>query len=149
MKIFKHTFKFPRLSVVDGELTEEGAKEETYTFTLLHKGIGLYEELSHEPLLASLVRIKGDGENIDDEAVSTIFAREFISNLAAASYVKIEGDKFHNNRATAEEFKKTLAYSKCADDIGFVNSLLQMATDCITEGAKADSKNKASTGKNR
>lgn len=147
MKIFKHTFKFPKLAIIDGELIEEGAKEETYTFTLLHKGIGLYEELSHEPLLASLLKIKGGEEEIDEESIRTMFAREFISNLAAASYVKIENDKFHNNRSTAEEFKKTLAYSKCADDIGFVNKLLQMATDCITEGAKADSKNKANTGK--
>lgn len=149
MKIFKHTFSFPKLTIKDGELIEEGTREETYTFTLLHKGIGLYEELTNEPLLASLMNLKGEGDEISEDSVKSLFAKDFISNLACASYVKIDGDKFHNNRATAEEFKKTIAYTKCADDINFVNKLLQMATDCITEGAKADGKSKASSGKKR
>lgn len=149
MKIIKHTFKFPKLSVIDGDLIEDGFTEETYTFTLLHKGIGLYEELAGKPLVASLLEIRGDEDEVTEDKIQSLFAHDFISNLACASYVVIDGNKFHNNRATAEEFKKTLAYRRCTEDITFVEKLLNMATECIADDTQANVKSKAATkGKN-
>lgn len=143
MKILKYTFKLPEIKLINDELVQTGYTEETYTFTLLLKGIGIYEELADKPLLASLMSL-GDMEGgINDDAIDTILAKDFISNLACASYVKIENGKFHNNRATAEEFKKTGAYSEIFKDIDFVNALMQMAIDCIKEDEKAKAKTKA------
>lgn len=127
-KIIKHTFKIPNLSVnEDGELTENGFSEETYTFTLLHKGFGIYEELTGKPLMATLIELDGD------EAMEKMISKSFISNLACASYVKIENGKFHNNRATAEEFKKSIAYTKVTEDVSFIQELIGMAMECIND----------------
>lgn len=127
-KIIKHTFKIPNLSVnADGELTENGFSEETYTFTLLHKGFGIYEELTGKPLMATLIELDGD------EAMEKMISKSFISNLACASYVKIENGKFHNNRATAEEFKKSIAYTKVTEDVSFIQELINMAMECIND----------------
>ena len=138
MKIFEYTFKLPNLSVKDGKLVENGTSEETYTFTLLHKGFGLYEDLTGKPLMAKLMELT----DLDD--IEKIISKEFISNLACASYVKIEGDKFHNNRATAEEFKKSAVYSKTTEDVGFIRGLISMALECITD---TNSKPKKTDGK--
>ena len=127
MKILRYTFSFPKLTVKDGSLTEDGTVEETYTFTLLSKGIGLYEELSGKPLMATLISLDGD------DAMEKMISKDFIANLACASYVKIEGDRFHNNRATAEEFKKTLAYAKATEDVKFIRELVQMGMECIND----------------
>lgn len=137
MKILKHTFKIPKLEVVDGELIENGFNEETYTFTLLHKGVGLFEDLADKPLLAYLYEI--DLEN--KEAMSKLLSKDFIPNLACASYVKIENNQFHNNRATAEDFKKLPVYQKVNEDIDFAVDLIQMAMDCIIEKQKQEQKN--------
>ena len=99
MKIIKHTFTVPSLQVVNGELIEVGSKKETCTFTLLSKGIGLYEELADEPLMASLLKFNKDNEQ---DSVGQLLDKNFIKNLACASYVKIEGNAFHNNRKTCE-----------------------------------------------
>lgn len=136
MKILKYTFKIPRLEVVDGELIENGFNEETYTFTLLHKGVGLFEDLSSKPLLAYLYEI--DLEN--KEAMSKLLSKDFIPNLACASYVKIENNQFHNNRATAEDFKKLPVYQKVNEDINFAVELIQMAMDCMIEIEKGKKK---------
>ncbi len=138
MKIFEYTFKLPNLSVKDGKLIENGSTEETYTFTLLHKGFGLYEDLTGKPLMAKLMELT----DLDD--MEKIISKEFISNLACASYVKIEGDKFHNNRATAEEFRKSAVYSKTTEDVNFIRGLITMAMECI---ADANAKPKKKDGK--
>lgn len=140
-KILRYTFKTPKLEIVDGELVENGSEEETYTFTLLHKAVGIYEELAGEPLLATLSNLerREDGE-LD---LQKILSQDFVSNLAAASYVKIEDDKFHNNRATAEEFKKKTIYSTCVSDFNFIQKLIGMATDCMQD---ENVKNKISKG---
>ena len=141
MKIFEYTFKIPNLSVQDGKLTENGTTEETYTFTLLHKGFGLYEDLTGKPLMAKLMELN------DLNDIDKIISKDFISNLACASYVKIEGDKFHNNRATAEEFKKSAVYSKTTEDVQFIRGLISMALECVTDtNAKPTKK---SNGKNQ
>lgn len=136
MKILKYTFRIPKLNVVDGELVENGFNEETYTFTLLHKGVGLFEDLAEKPLLAYLYEI--DLEN--KEAMSKLLSKDFVPNLACASYVKIENNQFHNNRATAEEFKKLPVYQKVNDDINFAVELIQMAMDCMIEIEKGKQK---------
>lgn len=132
MKILKYTFTLPRLELVDDELVETGTIEETHTFTLLFKGIGLYEEMANRPLLTSLMEVAQDGE-VTTASVQKILSKEFISNLACASYVKIENGKFHNNRGTAEEFKKTSAYSEIFRDFEFITELISMAVDCIKD----------------
>lgn len=132
MKILKHTFRIPSLEVVDGELIENGFTEETYTFTLLHKGIGLFEELASKPLMAYLYEI----DIQDKDAIARILSKDFIPNLACASYVKIEDNKFHNNRATAEEFRKLPVFNEISNDIEFATDLLQMATDCMVDEVK-------------
>ena len=136
MKIIKHTFVFPKLIIKDGELVEEGTIEETYTFTLLHKGFGIYEELTGRPLMATLVELDGE------DAMQKLISKDFIANLACASYVKIVDGKFHNNRATAEEFKKSLAYSKVTEDVSFIKDLVQMAMECVNDSNKSLSKEK-------
>ena len=138
MKILKYTFRIPKLEVVDGELIENGFNEESYTFTLLHKGVGLFEDLSSKPLLAYLYEI--DLEN--KEAISKLLSKDFIPNLACASYVKIENNQFHNNRATAEDFKKLPVYQKVNEDINFAIELIQMAMDCMIEIEKEKIKTK-------
>ena len=144
MKILKYTFNLPKLEVIDGDLVETGVIEETHTFTLLFKGIGIYEELANKPLLSSLMSMTNDGE-IDRSTIDNMMSREFLSNLACASYVKIENGKFHNNRATAEEFKKTSAYSEIFKDIDFITELMTMAVECIKEDEIAKAKTKANT----
>lgn len=126
-KIIKYTFKTPNLKLIKGELVQDGFNEETYTFTLLHKGIGIYEEMAKEPLIQSLVSIG----NVDDKTqIAKLVNSDFITNLSSASYVKIEEGKWHNNRATAEEFKK-LPVCNHLDDLGFITKLLEMATECV------------------
>ena len=146
MKILNYTFELPKLELVDGELVETGTIEEKHTFTLLFKGIGIYEEMANKPLLTSLMSVVEDGE-VTSNAVEKILSKDFISNLACASYVKIENGKFHNNRGTAEEFKKTNAYSEIFRDFDFITQLIEMAVDCIKEEsvkkAREEAKSKA------
>ena len=143
MKILKYTFRLPKLEVIDDELVETGHIEETHTFTLLFRGIGIYEELANKPLLASLMAMQGEGDDINANAIDNMLSKDFISNLACASYVKIENGKFHNNRATAEEFKRTSAYSQIFNDVDFVTQLVTMAVDCIKEDTIAKEKTKS------
>lgn len=137
MKIIKHTFKIPNLEIKNGELIEAGYNEETYTFTLLHKGIGIFEEMSGTPLMAYLADV--DTDNMK-ESIKTLMSKDFIPNLASASYVKIEDNKFHNNRATAEEFKKLPVFNHISDDLDFAMDLIQMTLDCMIENKKAKDK---------
>lgn len=145
MKILKYTFTSPELDVINGELVETGINEETYTFTLLFKGIGVFEELANKPLITSLLSIASADGSVKENAVEQMLSKDFISNLACASYVKIEGDRFHNNRATAEEFKKTKAYSQIFKDMGFIEQLLTMAVECVADEQKSKAKTKANT----
>lgn len=141
-KILKYTFTLPNLIIKDDDLIEDGYIEETHTFTLLFKGMGVYEELAHKPLMSSLMQFKGDG-GVDEVSLDNMLSREFLSNLACASYIKIENNKFHNNRATAEEFKKTKAYQSIFNDINFIQELIAMASECILEYEKAKAKDNA------
>lgn len=135
MKILKYTFEIPQLIVEDGELLEMGTKEETYIFTLLFKGIDLYEKLTGKPLLTDLTKMSQMGNVVDVE---------LIKNLAKCSYCKIEGDSFHQNMVTADEFSKTQAFSRIGMDTDFMSAIVQMAVDCCisntqkaSDGAKA------------
>lgn len=143
MKIIRHTFRIPQLTVEDGELTENGVKEETYTFTLLHKGIGIYEEMADEPLLNTLLDVSA----LDEQDIAKrVMDSKFVLNLASASYVKMDGEKFHNNRATAEEFKK-LPVANHLNDPTFVTKLLEMATECVVGDLKQNPKKAKQTKK--
>ena len=126
MKIFKYKFEIPTLVVENGELYECGTKEEEYTFTLLFKGVDLYEKLSGRALLSDLASMGTLNQNN--------FAKELdmniIKNLAKASYCKIDGDTFHQNLVTAEEFGKTSAFIQVATDTEFMTELLNMAVEC-------------------
>lgn len=145
MKILKYTFKLPNLKLENDELVEDGFIEETYTFTLLFKGFGVYEELAHKPLLASLSSFGNSDGTLNDNVIENMLSKDFISNLACASYVKIENGKFHNNRSTADEFKRTKAYSYIFKDVEFIEALVKMASDCVLEDEKSKAKTKANT----
>ena len=143
-KIIKHTFKLPSLTVKDGELVEDKETTATYTFTLLFKGIGLYEEISGKPLINSLMNAVGEDKS-ELDALEKIMDKKFIKDLACASYVKIVGDKFHNNRATAEEFRKSQVYPFIENDYQFVVELISMAMECVYDKEKAKAKSKGAT----
>ena len=143
-KIIKHTFVIPNLAVKDGDLVVEKETTVTCTFTLLFKGTGLYEEIAGKPLINSLMEVLGDDDNEVDKAkaLSKFTDKKFIKDLACASYVKIDGDKFHNNRATAEEFRKTQVYNVLEKDLDFVVDLLGMAMECVYGEQKSKAKTK-------
>lgn len=134
MKILKYTFEIPQLIVEDGELIEMGTTQETHTFTMRFKGIDLYEKLTGRPLLNDLTKTK-DGD-ID---------YSIIKDIAKASYIKIDGDSFHNNMVTADEFTKTQAFSKIGYDTEFMKQLIEMVSDCcLSEERNKSIKNQAS-----
>lgn len=135
MKIFKYKFMIPQLIVEDGELLECGSKEETYTFTLLFKGVDLYEKLSGRALLSDLASMS----NLDKDNFARELDMNVIKNLAKASYCKIDGDVFHQNLVTAEEFGKTSAFMQVATDTDFMTELLNMAVECcVSKSQKAN-----------
>mgnify|MGYP006988840299 CR=1 FL=1 len=141
-KIIKHTFIIPKLSVIDGELVEGEGTSVTCQFTLLFKGIGLYEEISGKSLLNSLmssIDYKDEDADID---VQRFTDSKLIKDLACASYIKIDKDKFHNNRATAEEFRKSQVYNLVDKDYDFIMKLLSMAMECVYRDEKAKEKSK-------
>lgn len=127
MKILKYTFDIPRLIVEDGELVEMGNTQETYTFTLLFKGVDLYEKLTGRSLLTDISKYT-NADNIDFNIVK---------DIAKASFVKIDGDAFHQNMVTAEDFSKTLAFSKIGTDTEFMTDLIEMVIDCCVPKAQS------------
>ena len=129
-KIIKHTFEIPNLTLQNGELVEGNPTTATYTFTLLFKGFALFEEIHGKSLFSAMLDMYREGAD-ESENAKTMFGSSVIKDLASASYVKIEGDRFHNNRATVEEFKKCPAYQIVENDMGFVAKLTEMATECI------------------
>lgn len=135
MKIIKHTFTIPNLVVKDGELIEGKETTVTYQFTLLFKGIGLYEEIAGKPLLNSLMVAVGDGKD-ENAVLAKVLDKKLIKDLACASYIKIDGNKFHNNRATVEEFRKSQVYPIIENDYEFVTKLLSMAMECVYDEQK-------------
>ena len=78
----------------------------------------------------------------EEEMVQEFLDKSFIPNLACASYVKIENGHFHNNRSTAEEFKKSSVYPHLTEDLTFITKLVEMAIDCVLGDKIAQSKNK-------
>lgn len=147
-KIIKHTFSIPNLSVENGELVEGEPRKETYTFTLLYRGVGLFEEITGESIFKVLMNMSASS-NSEAEAVSNMMDKNFIQTLASVSYVKLDGDRFHNNRATVEEFKKTPVYPLLTQDIGFVTKLYGMAMECISEADKSKSKTKENANRSK
>ena len=129
-KIIKHTFELPNLSLQDGELVEGNPTTVTYTFTLLFKGFALFEEIHGKSLFSAMLEMYKDSAS-ESETAQTMFGSSVIKDLAAASYVKIEGDRFHNNRATVEEFRKSQVYQLVENDMSFVAKLTEMASECI------------------
>ena len=133
-KIVKHTFEIPNLSVQDGELVEGKPTIVTYTFTLLFKGFGLFEEIHGSSLFSAMLEMYSGGE--ETESAKNFLSSSTLKDLAAASYVKIDGDKFHNNRATVEEFRKSPVCQLVENDTDFITELSQMATECLYDKAK-------------
>lgn len=144
-KIIKHTFNIPNLSVKDGELVEGNPITKTYTFTLLYRGIGLYEEIAKEPLFNSLLDCIGKENDIEN--AKNLLNKDFIKTLACVSYCKIDGDKFHNNRATCEEFKKTPVYPLIEQDFEFITKLISMAMECCYDNEKSKKNSEVSRSK--
>lgn len=144
MKIFKHTFEIPQLEVVNDELVEKEPKKVTCTFTLLHGAIGRFEEYYGSSLMKKLNDINKINNNFD-KSYEILADRKFIQTLASSAYVKIEGNKFENNRATMDEFMNSEMIDEVMN-IEFITKLLNMVTDCIVGNAKAEPNKK---GKNK
>lgn len=141
MKILKYTFQIPQLIVDDGELLENGYIEETHTFTLLFKGVGLYEKLAGKPLLTDLTEYSK--RNTDGQ-----IDVEFVKNIACASWCKIVDDSVHQNVVTAEEFRKSDVFNVVSTDTDFMKQLLEMMTDCVlSEKQKQQTKGYVATKK--
>lgn len=141
MKIIKHTFEIPQLEVIDGELVEKDPNYTTCTFTLLHGGIGRFEEVYGKSLLTKLNDIN---KLPDEEKIGSLLDdKDFIKDLAAASYVKLEGNKFENNRATMDEFLNS-ELANYLYDVDFLTKLLQMSAECMIgeKKGKSNGKNK-------
>lgn len=135
MKILKYTFDIPKLIVDDGDVIEAGTTKETHTFTLLFKGVGLYEKLTGRALITDLSKYGQNASQIDIALVK---------DLARASYVKIENDQIHQNMITAEEFTKTEAWNRIGVDVDFMTQIVEMVTDCcLGEHQKATLRGKA------
>lgn len=134
MKILKYTFEIPQLIVENNELIEMGTIEETYTFTLLFKGVDLYEKLSGRALLTDLAKLS----NSSEKDIAQNLDIEMVKNLAKASYCKIDGEAFHQNMITADEFSKTQAFSKVGTDTEFMVALLNMAVECCVSNKKVN-----------
>ena len=146
-KIIKHTFEIPNLTVEDGELVEGKPTTKTYTFTLLYRGVGLFEEITGVSLFNTLMSQIGTDTD-EMKSASRLMNREFIQSLAAVSYVKLDGDKFHNNRATVEEFKKSPVYPLLDQDLTFIKKLISMAIECIG-GDEGKKKTKAEVSRSK
>lgn len=144
-KIIKHTFEIPNLTVENGELVEGKPTKLTYTFTLLFKGFGLFEEIHGKSLFSAMLEMYGEDGDVGN--AKNLFKTPVIKDLACASYVKIEGNKFHNNRATVEEFKKSPAYQLVENDTEFITKMSQMAAECLYDTQKQ--KNKTQNEVNR
>lgn len=129
-KIIKHTFEIPNLTLENGELVEGNPTTITYTFTLLFKGFSLFEEIHGKSLFTAMLEMYKDSGD-ENETARTMFGSSVIKDLAAASYVKIDGDRFHNNRATVEEFRKSPVAQIVENDMSFVAKLTEMATECL------------------
>ena len=142
-KIIKHTFRIPSLIVKDGELIQDKEVTVTYQFTLLFKGIGLYEEIAGKSLLNTLMAVAG--EDNTGEALAQMVDKKLIKDLACASYIKIVGDKFHNNRSTAEEFRKSQVYPILENDYDFIMKLLTMAMECVYDDEKSKKRSKGAS----
>lgn len=137
-KIIKHTFTIPDLHVENGELVEGTPVTKTYQFTLLYKGVGIYEEAVGKPLFDELLGALNSFDPKETD-VAKVLNKEFIKNLACCSYVKIDGNNFHNNRATFEEFKRSAVYPLIEQDFVFINKLINMAVDCLYDKEKKKS----------
>lgn len=135
-KIIKHTFVIPNLIVENGELVERSNIEKTYQFTLLFRGLGIYEEVTGHALFNDLVELITKAKNnIND--VTKFIDMNMLKTLACCSYVKIEGSAFHNNRATYEEFKKSQVFPFIEKDYAFITKLVEMAVDCVYNEQKS------------
>lgn len=147
-KIIKHTFEIPNLTVENGELVEGKPTIKTYTFTLLYRGVGLFEEITGRPLMDTLMSAI-DTDKDDVKNASNLMKRDFIQALAAVSYVKLDGNKFHNNRATVEEFKKSPVFPLVDQDIDFMSKLMTMAVECIGGEEKGKQRTKEATTRSK
>lgn len=137
MKILKYTFDIPQYDIDDGDLIELEPKKETHTFTLLFKGMGVYEKLTDAPLITDVQRMANKVLDIN-----------FVKNVACASWCKIENNQLHQNLSTAEDFKKTEAFNRIQSDMEFTNQLIDMVMDCcLSEQQKKQMKEVVSTKK--
>lgn len=132
MKVLKYTFEIPQFDIDDGELILLEPKKEKHTFTLMFKGMNVYEKLTGRPLLTDMQKFENSSLDIN-----------FIRDVACASFCKIDNDKFHQNLSTVEEFKQTEAFNRISSDLEFTNQLLDMVMDCcLNEKQKEEMKKK-------
>ena len=159
-EIYKHTFYVDQVNLVDGELVIGDPVEYTYTFSLVMKGMDLFEKEYGQPLIKTLtdivrstnVKTVEELEHLDDNMdfllnmSGSILDGKFIKALACASYIKIENGQAINNEMTAEEFKNLPAYDYVTSDFEFLGKMLSMALSCIQDDS---GKKKQNQGKRK
>lgn len=148
-KIIKHTFNIPNLAVKDGELVEGEPRKKTYTFTLLYRGVGLFEEITGKSLFKTIMENVVASGNDESQAAMNMMDKDLIQTLASVSYVKIDEDRFHNNRATVEEFKKTPVFPLLSQDVNFASKLYTMAVECLSETEKSDKRTRGASNRSK
>lgn len=161
-EIYKHTFYVDQVSVVDGELIIGDPIEYTYNFSLVMKGMDLFEKEYGKPLIASLTSIVKETnvktveelENLDNNMdfllnmTDSFIDGKFIRALACASYIKIENNQAINNEMTVEEFKESPVFPYITGDFDFLGKMLSMAISCIQDDVPKKNKNNQKKGKN-
>lgn len=162
-EIYKHTFFVDNVRVENGDLIIDEPTEYTYQFTLLMKGLDLFEREYGQPLIKALTTmIKetkvsdiNDLENLNDNMdfllnmTEGVLDGKFIRALACASYVKIENNQPINNEFTVEEFKELPVYPHITGDFEFLGKMMSMAINCVQDsGDKKKNNNQTKKGKN-
>ena len=144
MKIFKYKFEIPNIQLdANGELIEGTPTYKDCTFTLLHGGVGRFEEYYGTSFMKRIMELnKGSNEDI---AFALFNDRKFVVALAGASYVKIENGAFQNDRSTMDEFING-PLADLVMNTEFMIGLLQMATECVI--GKVKKKENAKKSKN-
>lgn len=130
MKIFKHEFYESNLVVIDGEIAESDPTIYEAYFSLTTKSLLLFEEEYGKPLLTAITSIMPKGK-VEEENIN--IDTEIIRALACSCYLKIDHGKIVLNELTKNEFKSSPMNELCLVDVEFINDILQLAMDCLTQ----------------
>ncbi|MEG0093152.1 MAG: hypothetical protein RR945_02150 [Erysipelotrichaceae bacterium] len=129
MKVIRYKHVCKPIVVVKGIPQESKQEiEQEYFFTLSHDAMRLFEQEHGKPLLKSILSMSGE--------VADNFDATVIQDLAAASYIDVEGSNIINNEITVEKFKQTELYKTCSINTDFMDVIMELIKDFIPEQKK-------------